>query len=116
MEAGRAEFELVDPDEYDFEMKNFMDRFGQLHFSELKTDQDVYQLPLLRSEVPTTTKLEESKMLEEENAQGSSEAEWVAQDDSSNDRSPVEHEELKRLHTQFEQIRQSLWNRSMAMK
>ena len=30
--------ELVDPDEYDFEMNNFMERFGQLQFSELKTD------------------------------------------------------------------------------
>ena len=28
VENGRNEFELVDPGEYDFEMRNFMERFG----------------------------------------------------------------------------------------
>lgn len=79
----------------------------------------MYQLPLLRSEVPTSTKLEESKGLGPENADGeSSEAEWVAQDvdASTNGPSAAEQaEELQRLHSQFEQIRQSLLHRSVKL-
>ena len=58
----------------------------------------MYQLPLLRSEVPTTTKLEESKMLD---ADQESEDKWVvAQDDSSEGPCPEQQaEELQRLHS-----------------
>ena len=83
-----------------------------MQFGEFETDNDVYQLPLTRSQEPSSTKLEEAKDLDLENEEGeSSEAEWIAGEDQESADSPSPQqkaEELQRLHTQFEQIKQSL--------
>ena len=35
VDSKKNEFEVLETEDYDFEMKNFMERFGQLNFDEL---------------------------------------------------------------------------------